>query len=475
MADSLIKRHEVKFLLVCMFLLALAAGWLFSTRPGHRIETDFLTREQQRQLDVWLFGQARSSPIAEDRARACLALGRISGEGASERLIESLNDPAASVRAFAAFGLGLIGDRDWMEGREANVEAAQALGGVLQDEDRRVVTYAVEALGKMHWQRLGRAIAATPAPLAVTLTALVRMDDARFADWITNATRSDDQDIRWAATVALEELQAPVTEDMTRAYLRLTKDRNDFVRAAVARGLGRLNAQDDVFDALRTLSKDRDPKVRFEAVRSLGELADAQHTAALEEAVADENPLVRAEAERAIRALVEDVADPLPPRDPSPIAAPLAEEPPRFEFNELPDISRTIGRRLIMETPLGEFEITLDYDNAPLAAERFYRLATSGAYDGAAFGQVRPDGYAQAAPAKPMGPLIPEFNTQPFLRGSMGMVRAGPDSDSAEFFIATTPLLFADTRYTNFGRLISGDAILDRITPGTRIITIREP
>ena len=475
MIQSLIKRHEVKFLLACMALLALAAGWLLSSRPGHRIETDFLTREQQRQLDVWLVGQARSNTVAEERARACLALGRIGGEGASARLIESLSDPAASVRAFAAFGLGLIGDRDWMEGREPNAEAAQALGRVLQDDDRRVVTYAVEALGKMRWRRLSRAISATPAPLAVTLTALVRMDDARFADWMTSASRSDDQDIRWAATVALEELQAPVTEEMAKAYLRLAKDRNDFVRAAAARGLGRLEPADDVFNVLRILSKDRDPKIRFEAVRSLGELADAEHTAALEEAVGDENPLIRAEAERAIRALVEEVADPLPPRDPSPSSAPLAEEPLRFEFNELPDISRTIGRRLILETSLGEFEITLDYENAPLAAERFYRLATSGAYDGAAFGQVRPNGYAQAAPSKPMGPLLPELNTQPFLRGSMGMVRAGPDTDSAEFFIAATPLLFADTRYTNFGRLISGDAILDRITPGARIITIREP
>jgi cyclophilin family peptidyl-prolyl cis-trans isomerase/HEAT repeat protein len=473
--NSLIKRHEVKFLLACMALLALAAGWLFSTRPGHRIETDFLTREQQRQLDAWLFAQTRSNTVAEERARACLALGRIGGEGASARLIEALHDPAPSVRAFAAFGLGLIGDRDWMEGREANPEAAQALGQVLHDDDRRVVTYAVEALGKMRWQRLGRAIAATPAPLAVTLTALVRMDDARFADWMTSATRSDDQDIRWAATVALEELQAPVTEEMAKAYLRLAKDRNDFVRAAVARGLGRIGLQDDVLNALRVLSKDRDPKVRFEAVRSLGALADAEHTEALEEAVADDNPLIRAEAERAIRTLVEEVADTLPPRDPSPTSASLAEEPLRFEFNELPGISRTIGRRLIMETSLGEFEIALDYDNAPLAAERFYRLATAGVYDGAAFGQVRPNGYVQAAPAKPMGPLLPEFNTQPFLRGSMGMVRAGPDSDSAEFFIAATPLLFADTRYTNFGRLISGDAILDRITPGTRIMTIREP
>ena len=475
MAGSFIKRHEVKLMLVCMALLTLAAGWLLTSRPGHRIETDFLTREQQRQPDPWLAGQARSNTVAEERARACLALGRIGGVGGVARLIESVSDPAASVRAFAAFGLGLIGDRDWMEGREPNPEAARALRRLLRDQDRRVVTYAVEALGKMRRQGLARAIAATPAPVAVTLTALVRTNDMRFADWMTSATRSDDQDIRWAATVALEELQAPVTDAMTKAYLRLAKDRNDFVRAAVARGLSRLNPQDNVFNALRILSKDRDSKVRFEAVRSLGRLADAEHTAALEEAVADENPLIRAEAERAIRALVEDVADPLPPRDPSPTAAPLAEEPPRFDFAELPDISRTIGRRLIMETSLGEFEITLDYDNAPLAAERFYRLATSGVYDGAAFGQVRPNGYVQAAPAKPMGPLIPEFNTQPFLRGSMGMVRAGPDADSAEFFIAATPLLFADTRYTNFGRLISGDAILDRITPGTRITSIREP
>lgn len=475
MADSPIKRHEVKFLLACMALLALAAGWLLSTRPGHRIETDFLTREQQRQLDAWLFDQARSNPVAEERARACLALGRIGGDNAAARLIEALRDPAASVRAYAAFGLGLIGDREWMAGREPRAEVAQALGRVLQDEDRRVVTYAVEALGKMRWTRLGRAIANTPAPLAVTLTALVRMDDSRFVDWMTSATRSDDQDIRWAATVALEELQAPVTDDITRAYLRLAKDRNDFVRAAVARGLGRLEPQENLFNVLRLLSKDRDPKVRFEAVRSLGEVVDGEHTAALEEAVADENPLIRAEAERAIRALVEEVADSLPPRDPSPSVAPLAEPPLRFEFNELPAISRTVGRRLIMETSLGEFEITLDYENAPLAAERFYRLAVAGTYDGAVFGQVRPNGYAQAVPVKPMGPLLPQFNAQPFLRGSMGMVRSGPDADSTEFFIATTPLLFADTRYTNFGRLVSGDNILDRITPGTRITAIREP
>lgn len=458
-----------------MGLLSLAAGWLFLSRPGHRIETDFLAREQQRQVDGWLVAQARSNTIAEERARACLALGRIGGDDARTRLIEALNDPAESVRAFAAFGLGLIGDRDWMENRPADPAAAHALTNILQDRDRRVVTYSVEALGKMRWQASSRAVARTPAPLAVTLTALVRMDDLRFADWITSASRSDDQDIRWAATIALEELGAPINEAITKAYLRLAKDRNDFVRAAAARGLGRLEPQDELFSALAVLAKDRDPKIRFEAVRSLGHVADAEHTSTLEEAVADENPLIRAEAERAIRGLVEQVADPLPPRDPSPTQTPLDLPEPLYALSEIAEISRTLGRRLILETTLGEFEIALDFDSAPLAAERFYRLALSGAYDGASFGAVRPNGYVQAAPLEAQAPLIPQINPQPFLRGSMGLVRAGPDADSAEFFIATTPLLFADGRYTNFGRLISGDALLDRITAGTVIVSIRQP
>ncbi len=474
MADTFIKRHEVKILLACMSLLALAAGWLLTTRPGHRIETDFLLREQQRVLDAWLVYQTRGNNVAEERARACLALGRIGSEDARATLIEALRDAAPSVRANAAFALGLMGDRAWMEGRGSDPETARALIGALQDPERGVVTYAVDALGKMRWRRAATAVSNTPAPLAVTLTAIVRMDDVRFAEWMTSATRSDDQDIRWAATVALEELQAPVTEVMTSAYLRLARDRNAFVRAAVARGLGRLEPQEELFEALGKLTTDRDPKVRFEAVRSLGMVADADHTEALEAAVADENPLVQAEAAHSIRSLVEETSGSLPQRDPSPTRRSEGEAP-RFEPDELADISRRLGRSLILETTIGEFEITLDYDNAPMAAERFYRLASSGAYDGAPFSVVRPNGYVQAVPETALPPLIPQFNPQPFLRGSMGMVRAGPDADSAEFFIATTPLLFADGRYTNFGRLVSGDAILDRITPTTRIVSIRAP
>lgn len=475
MPESFVKRQEVKVTIVCMGLLALAAGWLLTTNPAHKVEIDFLAREQQRTLDVWLIDQARSNTVAEHRARACLALGRVGGDDARARLIECLRDPIANVRAEAAFALGLFADRDAMAGREPDALAAQELTLVLRDEDRRVVTYAVEALGKMGWRRASRAVSATPAPLAVTLAALVRMEDVRFADWMASATRSDDQDIRWAATVALEELAAPVTEDLTKAYLRLSRDRNAFVKAAVARGLARLEPNEDLFAALEKLATDKDPKIRFEAVRALGQIADADHTAGLEAAVSDENPVVRAAAELAIRSLVEDVDQTLPPRDPAPSRAPLDDAAPIFELRELGEIARTVGRRLILETTIGEFEIALDYNHAPLSAERFYRLASAGAYDGAPFGVVRPNGYIQAAPNEAAGPLLPELNAQPFLRGSMGMVRAGPDADSAEFFIATTPLLFADSRYTNFGRMVSGDGILDRITPGTRILSIRVP
>ncbi|MEZ5361241.1 MAG: hypothetical protein R2748_02590 [Bryobacterales bacterium] len=84
---SFFKRHEVKLLAACMTLLALAAGWLISTRPGHRIEGDFLEREQAFRIDDWLLVQATTNTIAEQRARACLALGRIGDPAGRPALI----------------------------------------------------------------------------------------------------------------------------------------------------------------------------------------------------------------------------------------------------------------------------------------------------------------------------------------------------------------------------------------------------
>ena len=474
MSGSLLKRHEIKLLLVCMFLLASAAGWLLSTRPGPRIEADFMAREEQRVVDAWLVEQSRTNPIAEHRALACYSLGRIGGPEATTRLISALDDPAPSVRAAAAFALGLIQDQRILRGEPPEQKVATALMGALSDDDRRTVTYAVEALGKMRWQDAAGRIVRTPAPVAYTLTALVRMDARSFAPWIAKMLRSDDQDTRWAAMLALEEFEEPIDDELRQRYIKLAGDVNAFVRAAVARGLGRLEPSDEVFQALEKLTLGKDPKIRIEAFRSLARLSDQSRIGPLESALSDPNQNVRDEAGRAIRSLVEAVKA-LPPRDPAPsqpVPATIAEP---YEPERLQEIARTLGRRLTVETPLGGFDLALDYDNAPIAAERFYQRALGGAFDGARFTVVRPNGYVQVAAnaAPPPHAQRSEINPVPFLRGSVGMVRAGAGVDTAEFFIALTALPFADSRYTNVGRLTSGDALLDKFSPGMRLLRMQ--
>ncbi len=84
---------------------------------------------------------------------------------------------------------------------------------------------------------------------------------------------------------------------------------------------------------------------------------------------------------------------------------------------------------------------------------------------------------AQAPPAPaaatlggPGHTIRSEMNTQPFLRGSLGMAVETRDSGGSQFFICLSPQPLADGRYTNFGRLLSGDDLLDKITVETRIV-----
>ena len=485
---SFFKRHEVKLLAVCMTLLALAAGWLLSTRPGHRIEGDFLEREQALAVDTWLLEQATLNPVAEERARACLALGRIGDPAGRPALIQALEAEAPSVRAMGAFGLGLMEDAEFLEGRQPDESAASALLAALGDDERRVVALAVEALGRMRWRAAAEALTQTPAPLVYTLTALARMDARELVPWMARALKSNDQDVRWAAAVTLNDMRAPCDEDMRRSFSNLTRDRNGFVRAAVTAGLGRCDLDDKALEALARAASDPDPKVRIEAAWAVARSGDERAAGLLELLRADAHPAVAEQAVgladysgTAARAHWEDRArragrtlelrSPLPPL-PQPVTkVPRAPAEP-FAPHELQEIARREGRGLLLETPEGDFPIALDYENAPLTAERFYNLAIASQFDGQPF-SVLPNGYAQV-PAKNGAPLLlPEPSPAPFLRGTLGMVRSTRDTDAPELFIALTPLPSAEGRYTAFGRLLAGDETLDRIRSGARILRIR--
>ena len=420
--------------------LAAAAGWLVLTRPVHRIEGDFLEREDRQIADEWLVEQLRN-PVAEIRARAYLALSRIDRREATARLLLATQDPAPSVRAAAAFALGNTHDSR-LDVERAPGEAAIALIGLLADDERVVVARAVEALGKLGRQDAAEAITGTAAPITTAMTALMRMGSASQSAFVAEYLDSDDQDSRWAAALAAGHLGLVRVPGVLARLLPLVTDDNDFVRAAALRAVAAGEPSESLAGRVRSGLEHRDPKVRFEALSALASFEG------------------------------------------SPPAIDLPAGEPRLDSRTMPApdtllladgdyqrVAKTLGARLLLRTSQGDFEIELDYDQAPLTSEYFRRLANAGLLDDSAFIAVRPNGYAIAA--APLGPIRSELNPKPFLRGSIGLLRQGGASGSG-FFVCLTALPLAHGRYVNFGRLVSGDSLLDGIAPGAKVLSVRE-
>lgn len=433
-------RSASRVLFLCMLLLGTATAWLVLTRPVHRVEGDFLEREDRQVEDEWLGEQLRS-PIAERRARAALALARIRGRAALDPLVSLFEDPAPSVRAQAAQSVGNLLDAR-LEGGGVPPEVAGPLESLLSDPERLVATRAVEAFGKMEWLPAAPLVTETAAPIVNAMTALVRMGADDQVGFVAEYLDSDDQDSRWAAALAARELGLVQHSVVWDRLEPLATDDNDYVRAAALRAVA-LGPRERAEELARAGLEHRDPKVRFEAERALATLAGQPATYEL------------------------------PPGEPDLLAGRAASGTPRrlLDSEDYQAVARTIGARLLMRTDLGDFEIELDFDQAPLTAARFRFLASRGALDGAEFFAVRPNGYAAVNAG--LAPMRSELNATPFLRGSLGLLRQGARS-AAGFFVCLTALPLADGRYVNFGRLVSGDRRLDLLAQGTVIRGIGE-
>lgn len=150
-----------------------------------------------------------------------------------------------------------------------------------------------------------------------------------------------------------------------------------------------------------------------------------------------------------------------------------APEPDPFSTESVQDLA---AFRAVLETSLGEIGVEVWPDRAPNHVRTFLRLAQVGVYDGMAFHRVVPGFVAQtgslttrsapltARQRKFVGTLAPEFTPTKHERGIVSMARGDdPASASASFFIClgTTPAL--DGKYTVFGRVVSGQDVLEAI------------
>lgn len=146
------------------------------------------------------------------------------------------------------------------------------------------------------------------------------------------------------------------------------------------------------------------------------------------------------------------------------------------------DKSKSYSAKL--DTSKGTIEIDLFASAAPITVNNFVFLARQGFYDGVSFHRVIPNFMIQGGDPTGTGRGGPgyqfqdEFAGNPHRHetGSLSMANAGPGTNGSQFFITHAPQPHLDGRHTVFGKVTSGQDIVDSIQQGDSInsLTITE-
>lgn len=134
-------------------------------------------------------------------------------------------------------------------------------------------------------------------------------------------------------------------------------------------------------------------------------------------------------------------------------------------------------QNVIIETSMGNIEIELDSENAPVSVENFLRYVNEGFYDGTVFHRVISNFMIQGGGFNPDGsqkdthdPIkLESDNGLKNLKGTIAMARTNvPDSATSQFFINVVDNDFLNAApgndgYAVFGKVVSGMDVVDKI------------
>ena len=130
-----------------------------------------------------------------------------------------------------------------------------------------------------------------------------------------------------------------------------------------------------------------------------------------------------------------------------------------------------------METDKGTIEIELYPEHAPKTVNNFVFLAQDGFYDGISFHRVIPNFMVQGGDPTGTGRGGPGYSFEDELKdnplkhetGVLSMANAGPNTNGSQFFITHAPQPHLDGRHTVFGKVTSGQDVVDDISQGDTI------
>ncbi len=130
--------------------------------------------------------------------------------------------------------------------------------------------------------------------------------------------------------------------------------------------------------------------------------------------------------------------------------------------------------RAVMTTTMGEIEVELFPQAAPLAVNNFIGLAKRGYYNGVIFHRVIKNFMIQGGDPTGTGRGGESFTGKPFadefvdsLRhngaGILSMANKGPNTNSSQFFITLVPTPWLDNHHTIFGKVVKGMDVVEAI------------
>jgi len=286
-----------------------------------------LAAADARRFDAALLGDALQDPNPAVRRQAALAAGRVGDPAAVDVLVAALADSSSTVRAAAAFGLGLLHQA------RATGPLVTLARAAAPDQQGDPEIQAVTALARIGGDSGARAIqqlldlAAPGQPLSPVVSQAIleswHLGRRAAVPTLLRFATDANADVRWRVTYALGRVRSVPGVPVV---LNALQDADSRVRAIAARGISAALIDSAGLDRrgvaarLQALLGDRDAQVRINALRALASLRDSTVASAVAALASDADVNVAVQAETtlgagggsvAIAALRARIASPL--------------------------------------------------------------------------------------------------------------------------------------------------------------------
>ncbi len=134
--------------------------------------------------------------------------------------------------------------------------------------------------------------------------------------------------------------------------------------------------------------------------------------------------------------------------------------------------------KAVIETGRGVIELELYPQHAPMTVNNFVFLAKEGFYDDASFHRVIKNFMIQGGDPTGTGRGGPGYRFEDELKenplkhetGVISMANSGPNTNGSQFFITHSPQPHLNGRHTVFGKVVSGQDVVDAIQQGDKML-----